>query len=879
MKRIFFIILTLLVLSACSGTETEIAEVAVATPTQMQTTVSTQTPTNTPTATPEPTETATATAPPTEIPTDSPTVTLTAEPFTTTTVIGQSANGADISVTKMGTGDAVVLIIGGMHSGFAPATATLADEIINHFQQNNETLPADVTLYVVANANPDSMTGEINTLNGRLNGNSVDLNRNWDCNWDANAQWRSQAINAGSDPLSEPENKALHNFILDIEPEAVVVFEAKGGIVAPGVCDGYSVSQELAENYAHAANYRAAGISGSSGVTGDITDWLNSQNIPAIEPLLSDYTQTDWEQNLAGIEATLGYVLNQKLLTLCENVTEIPQAECKALIAIYSQLDGSNWAQASGWVQTTTPCFWEGIQCIDQHVTELSLPSNGLSGDMPSEIGDLTELTVLDLSQNNLRSLSPEIGSLTKLKELKLYDNLLASLPPEIGNLTNLTMLFLRSNSLKNLPPEIGSLSNLTELTLANNNLISLPPEIGNLASLALLTLANNNLTTLPSEITPLVTQMRPLKGGLDSRLQLDGATFSHLPSEFCDVVGEDLDLYDDSIRSLCKTEILNRCDAVTEIPRDECDALAALYQSANGEEWWIGRAGSDIFWFETDTPCTWNGITCEGGHVTELNLFFPAVSVNDTIPPEIGDLTYLKEIYLYGEFTSIPPEIGNLHNLTKLQLAGDFTYLPSEIGNLSNLQFFGLFADLNELPPEIANLHNLENLSLLSNTPNLVTVVNTIPNLNGLTLHDGDYLPSDIGDLAHIKRLTIKSTDLISLPPEMGDISQLEKLVLEDNLDLKYLPPEIGYLTNLNSFTIRWADIQYLPPEIGYLTNLTSLNLIDSGLVAFPPELGNLTNLTRLDITAPVTVRLNPELCASFPENIELTPETLCDP
>lgn len=832
MNRIHIFYAVILFLVSCTATPTTPPPANTPTPTEAVTVKPTDSPTTTsPTVEPTATATTSPTAIPTNTPTPGSTDTPTPEPFTTTAVIGQSVNGTEITVTKLGSGETAVLLIGGLHAGFAPSTTTLAEQIIEHFSQNSQTLPTDVTLYVVTNANPDSLAGEMEALNGRLNGNEVDLNRNWDCNWNENAQWREQPVDGGEAPFSEPETNALHDLILEIEPTAVIVFEAVGGVVVPGVCDGNSVSQELAALYAQAANYRASGISTSSSVTGDLTDWLNSQNIPAIAPLLSDYTDTEWEQNLAGVEAAIAYGLNRKLVALCANVTEIPQIECEALITIYNQLDGPNWRNANGWIQTNTPCSWEGVKCANQHITELSLTSNRLNGNIPSEIDNLTEITVLDLNDNNL-----------------------SSLPPEIGNLSRLTLLSLKGNSLTSLPPEIGNLSSLISLSLSANNLTTLPPEI------AYLVPQFQQATEFP----------------LDLSLALYGNEFTYLPPEFCEAVGDDLH-FGDPIQSLCETR--NSCDMVTEIPRDECDALASLYYNTGGEDMWIGRSTSAVFWFETDTPCTWDGITCEDGHVTKIDLSSPGVSVADTIPPEIGNLVYLTELHLSGDFSSIPPEIGNLHNLTDLQLMGNFTHLPAEIGNLSNLEILTLYPHLNELPSEIVNLTNLESLRLFSGMPNLVNTVNTLPSLKGLTLYGGDYLPSDIGKLAHIKRLHIGYTDIVSLPPEIGNLTQLESLILDDNLKLAYLPPEIGNLTNLTFFMIWWADIQHLPPEFGNLTNLTDLRLINSGS-AIPPGLGNFTNLTHLEITDfGNSVLLSQDTCDQFPENIELIPETLCSP
>jgi len=58
------------------------------------------------------------------------------------------------------------------------------------------------------------------------------------------------------------------------------------------------------------------------------------------------------------------------------------------------------------------------------------------------------------------------------MKNIKI---ILSSLPPEIGNLTKLTWLKLSENNLSSLPPEIGNLTNLFQLYLQNNQLSSLP--------------------------------------------------------------------------------------------------------------------------------------------------------------------------------------------------------------------------------------------------------------------------------------------------------------------------------------------------------------------------------------------------------------------
>jgi len=121
--------------------------------------------------------------------------------------------------------------------------------------------------------------------------------------------------------------------------------------------------------------------------------------------------------------------------TDCAAVTEIPSTECEALVALYESTNGANWKYQKGWNVTNTPCSWDRVSCDGGHVSALELYENQLTGEIPSELGNLSNLTGLDLSGNPLTGEIPsELGKLSNLECLYLYSNqLTGEIPSELN--------------------------------------------------------------------------------------------------------------------------------------------------------------------------------------------------------------------------------------------------------------------------------------------------------------------------------------------------------------------------------------------------------------------------------------------------------------
>lgn len=185
---------------------------------------------------------------------------------------------------------------------------------------------------------------------------------------------------------------------------------------------------------------------------------LSSPNAP-LDGILDDVRIYDHGLSAAEIPVLAFY---------CGGVSEIPQAECQALVDLYVSTNGPHWANQSGWLQTNTPCNWSGVLCNNGHVIALALANNRLSGPLPPTLGSLSGLIVLSAYNNQLSgSIPPQLGSLSALQTLDLYGNQLSdTIPPTLGNLANLQTLRLYNNQLRGeIPAQLANL-NLHLVTL-----------------------------------------------------------------------------------------------------------------------------------------------------------------------------------------------------------------------------------------------------------------------------------------------------------------------------------------------------------------------------------------------------------------------------
>ncbi len=225
-----------------------------------------------------------------------------------------------------------------------------------------------------------------------------------------------------------------------------------------------------------------------SGLTGEIPPEIG--DLINLEWLYLSYNQLTGE-----IPSEISNLLNLEWLYLYGNqlVGEIPDSICN-LVENDCFIGISNNQLCPPYPDCLTE---EDIGYQDtSNCEEPSLCDEEIEVELWGECYNIEETTTLILSDLT-GEIPPEIGNLTNLIGLVLSSNqFIGEIPPEIGNLTNLTGLFLNNNQLTGrIPSEIGNLTNLTNLDLSDNELTEeIPPEIGNLTNLFQLLLNNNQL-------------------------------------------------------------------------------------------------------------------------------------------------------------------------------------------------------------------------------------------------------------------------------------------------------------------------------------------------------------------------------------------------
>ncbi|CAN1238388.1 Probable LRR receptor-like serine/threonine-protein kinase At3g47570 [Linum grandiflorum] len=288
--------------------------------------------------------------------------------------------------------------------------------------------------------------------------------------------------------------------------------------------------------------------------------------------------------------------------------------------------------------------------------------------------------------------------------------------------------------------------------------------------------------------------------------------------------------------------------------------------------------------WNSTTHFCNWPGITCGRKHQRVTVLDLRSSQLSGSISPAIGNLTFLRQIYLQNNSLTgqIPPEIGRLSRLDWLKRIGlgnnSLTgSIPESVGNMSSLEEIYAYRnhlvidlELNHLTGQLPSglgftfLPQLQFISLVNNRfsgPIPASLSNATDLGKILTLDHNNFggkLPEQIGNLSRKLRLLLVSNNnlfgeiphgvanLINLR-QIGELQNLEGLNLGNNLFSGFIPSSLGNLTRLVELHLETNHFQgTIPLNLGNCRRLLALNISQNSLQGtIPAELLGLSSLS----------------------------------
>ncbi|KAH0650015.1 hypothetical protein KY284_029927 [Solanum tuberosum] len=434
----------------------------------------------------------------------------------------------------------------------------------------------------------------------------------------------------------------------------------------------------------------------------------------------------------------------------------------------------------------------------------LVLNHNNLIGSFPREVGNLTELQILDLADNNLTgeipkkfsnqielfdlsfnwftgSLPMEIFNISGMREIQvIFNNVTGTLPLNIGStLPNIEVIHLSNlNLYGTIPHSLSNCSKLTSLDLSLNRLTGMiPNSLGSLTHLQSLSLAINNLMadSRLSFLTSL-SNCRDLKIIFLSSNPLYGV----LP---------------ESIGNLSSTSLLRfraiDCKIKGEIPKGigNLSSLLELDLSRNGFTGPIPTTISNLRFLQS-LKLSVNKLSgyigddlCKLQNLGYLNLTLNQLS--GSLPNCLGNLTSLREMILGSNKlrSIIPKSLGNLINLLKLDLSSNYLggSIPLEIGNLKAAIYMDLSINTlsNGIPKEIGSLQNLIYLSLRDNKlrgsiPGSMSSISALEFLDLSHNNVSGLIPKSLEKLLYLKYFNVSFNKLVGEIPSNGPFKNL---------------------------------------------------------------------------------------------------------
>ena len=268
--------------------------------------------------------------------------------------------------------------------------------------------------------------------------------------------------------------------------------------------------------------------------------------------------------------------------------------------------------------------------------------------------------------------------------------------------------------------------------------------------------------------------------------------------------------------------------------------------------------------WNDSTHFCDWIGVACNYTNGRVVGLSLEARKLTGSIPPSLGNLTYLTVIRLDDNnfHGIIPQEFGRLLQLRHLNLSqNNFSgEIPANISHCTKLVSLVLGGNglVGQIPQQFFTLTNLKLIGFAANslTGSFPSWIGNFSSLLSMSLMRNNFqgsIPSEIGRLSELRFFQVAGNNLTGASwPSICNISSLTYLSLGYNQFKGTLPPDIGLsLPNLQVFGCSGNNFHGpIPNSLANIVSLQIIDFFDNNLVGtLPDDMGNLRNLERLNL------------------------------
>ena len=241
------------------------------------------------------------------------------------------------------------------------------------------------------------------------------------------------------------------------------------------------------------------------------------------DPIFTDIEDSIWSTLLLSSPETAS--ISSTRIRLRQRYALLSLWFQQPLIAKRSTSVVQNWRNTSGWLKNENECYWYGVDCslidmggfiggqrivteIDFYNNDVTLQGgNNITGTIPAELGLLTSLNRIDLSDNNFYGTIPEnlFEQWASIESINIgNNNMTGTIPGSIGQLSTLKILNITNNQISGTIPEsIGRCKTIERCDVGGNQLTGpLPDSIGNWNMTKVFNVRANQLNgTLPTSI------------------------------------------------------------------------------------------------------------------------------------------------------------------------------------------------------------------------------------------------------------------------------------------------------------------------------------------------------------------------------------------